>query len=178
MAVRGQQPATPEHPGPRLLTGALAGFCAGVAFIALTSWFATSLGQPPLEPFRMIASMAEPAAPEQIPDVWLGMAIHSALSVLLGMIFAALTALVRGNGMLMTAGFLFGGIVYAINFHILARFLDVFANFRGANQPFELAIHLVFGGILALFLLRRPRRVGPGEQARREEVPRVPTGTA
>lgn len=176
MAVRGQQPHAPERPGPRLFMGALGGLCAGVAFIALTSWFATSMGEPPLEPFRVIASIAA-LAPSQISVVWLGMAIHSALSVLFGMIFAALTALLRGNGMLMAAGFLYGGIIYAINFHVFARFLDVFENFRGVNQPFELAVHLVFGGVLALFLLRPPRRVGPTEQAAREEVPRVPTGT-
>lgn len=177
MAVRGQQPATPERPGARLFTGAVGGFCAGAVFIALTSWFAASNGLPPLEPFRVIASMAA-LAPAQIPELWLGMAIHSALSVVFGMIFAALTALVRGNGTLMAAGFVYGGILYAVNFHVIARFLDVFANFRGTNQPFELAIHLVFGGILGLFLLRPPRRVGPTEEVSREEVPRVPTGTA
>lgn len=176
MATQQQPQSKLDRPGPRLLAGALGGLVAGVVFIALTSWFATSTGQPPLSPFSLIASIAA-LAPSQIPTLWLGMAIHCALSVVFGVIFAGLTALVRGNGTLMAVGFLYGGIVYAINFHVFARFLDIFSNFRGANQPFELAVHLVFGGVLAMFLLRPRRRAGTSEPVAREEVPRVPTGT-
>lgn len=178
MATQAQRPSLLDRPGPRLLAGAVGGLCAGVVFIALTSWFGTTMGQAPLAPFSLIASMAS-LAPAQIPALWLGMAIHCVLSVVFGMIFAGFTALTRGNGTLMAAGFLYGGIIYAIDFHIFARFVDQFAGFRGMNQPFELAVHLVFGGVLALFLLRRPQRVGPGEPATRgEEVPRVPSGTS
>lgn len=173
--ARAEHTPTLERPGPRLFAGAVGGFLAGVAFIALTCWYSATLGNDPLAPFRVIASMAP--APDVIPTLWLGMALHSALSVFFGMVFAAFTALTRGNGTLMPAGFLFGGLIYVINFQILARFVGQFAAFRGVNQPFEVAIHLMFGGLVAMFLLRRTRRVGPSQPVATEEVPRVPSGT-
>ena len=80
--------------------------------------------------------------------------------------------------MLMAAGFLYGGIVYAINFQVFARFVEQFGGFLALNQPFEVAAHLVFGGVMALFLLHPPRRVAPAESAKREEVPRTPSTTS
>lgn len=176
MASHGGRPPLLERPGPRLLTGAIGGFIGGVVFIALNAWFASSMGRPEMSPFRLIATIAQ-GGPPPTTSLWVGMAVHAAVSVVLGMILAAFTVLMKGNGTLMAAGFVYGGIVYAVNFHVFARFVDQFTAFQTTNQPFELAAHLVFGGVTALFLLHPPSRVAPREFAPREEVPRVPSSS-
>jgi hypothetical protein len=136
----------------RLLAGAVAGFVAGVVFIALTSWFATTMGNDALDPFRMIATLAQgsDALAEGRASVILGMTIHSVLSVLFGIIFAIMTAPIRSAGVLLAAGLLYGGMIYAVNFQILSRFVDYFSALLDmTNQPFELCVHLVFGSVLA-----------------------------
>lgn len=165
-----------DRTGTRLFTGAIGGFLAGVAFIALTSWFFTSMGRPALAPFRVIATIAQ-GGPPPTTDLWVGMAIHSALSAVFGIVFALLTAMVRSNGTLMAAGVLYGGIIYVIDFQVLARFVERFSVFRMANQPFEVAVHLVFGAVLALFVLRPPQR-GDSAQSAEQRAARQPAGAA
>jgi hypothetical protein len=78
-----------------------------------------------------------------------------------GLIFAALLAPLRRRsaGWLAWAGLVFGGVVYLVDFQVLARFVPWFSAFLLTNQPFELAAHLVFGAVLAaLLLLAKPRR--------------------
>lgn len=163
-----------DKPGPRLTTGLVGGFLAGVAFIALNSWFGTGGGasDSPLAVFTLVSTMAPGGT-----SIWVGMALHAALSAFFGMLLAAFTALVRGNGMLIASGLLFGGIIYVINFQVLARFVGQFAAFRATNQPFEVACHLVFGALTALFLIHPPKRISPTRPSMREEVPREPSRT-
>jgi hypothetical protein len=141
--------------------GALSGFLAGVAFIALHSWFAVSAGEDALAPFRTVATIVEGPYPTTTV-IGIGMAVHAVLSAVFGLIFAALLAPLRRRsaGWLAWAGLLFGGVVYLVDFQVLARFVPWFSAFLlVANQPFELAVHLVFGAVLAaLLLLAKPRR--------------------
>lgn len=146
-----------------LAWGALSGFLAGVLFIALTSWFTTSVGMPspPLMPFRVIATVVEGPPPPQA-TIWVGMVIHSVLAALFGLVFAALTGPLRGTqpaGRLLWAGLLYGGLVYAVNFQVLARFIEYWGAFLGVNQPFELTVHLVFGAVTAALLALLPARM-------------------
>lgn len=134
--------------------GALSGFLAGVVFIALNSWFATTMGKPALAPFKVIATLAQGPPPPQA-TVWVGMVIHAVLSALLGLVFAALAGWIRERsaGLLMWAGILYGVVVYVIDFQVLSRFVPQFNAFLAAtNQPLELAVHLVFGAVLAALL--------------------------
>jgi hypothetical protein len=139
--------------GPWLGWGLLSGFLAGIVFIALTSWFATSMGNPQLAPFKVIATLAQGPPPMQA-TIWIGMAIHSVLSALFGLVFAAGVAPMRGSsGWLLWAGLIYGGLVYAIDFQVLSRFVPQFSAFlQATNQPFELTVHLVFGAVLAALL--------------------------
>jgi hypothetical protein len=140
--------------GPWLGWGLLSGFLAGVVFIALTSWFATTMGNPQLAPFKVIATLAQGPPPMQA-TVWIGMAIHSLLSALFGLVFAAGVAPMRGgaSGSIMWTGLLYGGLIYVVDFQILARFVPQFSAFlQATNQPFEVAVHLVFGAVLAALL--------------------------
>lgn len=42
-----------------LARGLFGGFLPGVGFIAINSWFATSMGKPALAPFKAVASLAQ-----------------------------------------------------------------------------------------------------------------------
>jgi hypothetical protein len=143
------RPAKP-YAGLRMLTGLLGGFLAGVPFIALNSWYATTMGKPSLDPFRTVATLVQ--GPGALPgtSVVAGMAIHSALSAVLGIIFAGLLIRMNRSGLLLAGGLVFGGVVYVVDFQILARFVHQFHAFRMTNQPLELAVHLVFGAVLAM----------------------------
>ena len=145
--------------GSWLVWGAMSGFVAGVAFIALTAWFTTSMGNPQLTPFRVVATLAQGPPPPEA-TIWIGMVIHSILSALFGLLFAVAMAGLRTGpgGRLVWAGIIYGGIVYLVDFQVLARYVTQFSAFQDVNQPFELTVHLVFGAALAALLLAWPMR--------------------
>ncbi len=135
----------------RLTLGAAGGIIAGAGFAALNLWFATVAGKGTLAPFSMISTiLLGPPLAEGV--VWLGLMIHIVLSVTFGVVFALLTH-PWGIGTTATlAGLVYGGAIYVINFQILSRVIDYWGAFiQETNQPFELASHLVFGAILAVF---------------------------
>ena len=146
------------RPGQYLFVGIIGGFLAGVAFIALTSWFDTAAGLPRLTPFRLVASLAEGPNNIATHDLWVGMAIHAVLSAIFGLIFAILTAAIRSATLVAFAGLIYGAAIYIVDFQVLARIIPQFSAFRTANQPFEAAVHLVFGAVLAVLLLIGARR--------------------
>jgi hypothetical protein len=154
-------PVRPVSLATWLLWGGLSGFLAGIVFIALTSWFTTSVGNPALMPFRVIATIVV-GPPPTMAAIWLGMLVHSVLATLFGLVFAALTAPLRGTqptGVLMWAGLLYGGVVYAVNFQVLARFIEYWGAFLNVNQPFEVTVHLVYGALTAALLTLLPARM-------------------
>ncbi|TDD55227.1 hypothetical protein [Saccharopolyspora elongata] len=149
----------------RMAMSVAGGLIAGVAFIALNSWFATSTGMDPFAPFKMIATLAQGPPPES-GTVWIGMAIHLVLSILFGILFAAITQGWAGGRTVAALGLLYGGVLYVINFQVLSRFVEYWSAFHtSANQPFELAAHLVFGAVLALFLIPFGRYLQPRTNA-------------
>lgn len=151
--------------GPWLLWGLVSGFLAGVVFIALNSWFAGSMGMSTLAPFKTIATLVEGPPPPQA-TIWVGMVIHSVLSALFGLVLAAFLARMRANrsaGWLLWAGLLSGGLIYVVDFQVLSRFVPQFSAFlKVTNQPFELAVHLAFGAVLAALLASWPARTTQG----------------
>jgi hypothetical protein len=170
-AARGS--ASGRGMGPWLVWGLVAGFLAGVVFIALTAWFTASMGNPSLTPFRVIATIVQGPPPPEA-TIWVGMVIHSVLSALFGLVFAAGIATVRGRlstAALLWGGLLYGALIYLVDFQLLARVVEQFFAFRGINQPFELTVHLVFGAVLAAFLA-----VGPGFRRRSTDASRVGEG--
>lgn len=146
---------------PWLGWGLLSGFLAGVVFIALNSWFTTSMGKPALAPFKTVATLAQGPPPPHA-TIWIGMVIHSVLAALFGLVFAALVAPMLRNhsaGWLLWAGLTYGGILYVVDFQVLSRFVPQFsALLQVTNQPLELAVHLVFGAVLAALLASWPTR--------------------
>jgi hypothetical protein len=154
----GYAPTATTRMGPWLGWSLLSGFLAGTVFITLTSWFTTTMGKPPLMPFKVIATLAQGPPPPQA-TIWIGMLIHSVLAALFGLIFAAGIAPLRGraSGLILWAGLIYGGLLYLIDFQVLARVVPQFSAFlKATNQPFELTVHLVFGAVLAALLLTWP----------------------
>jgi hypothetical protein len=161
------------NPISRPIIGIFGGFLAGVAFIALNSWFVTTMGKPEFGPFHTIATLAQ-GPPLLATKVWIGEGIHSGLSAFFGLVFAMVTLpwarLSPRRGHLLAAGLLYGGLIYAIDFQVLSRFItQCSVPLKGTNQPFELTVHLVFGALVALFMLPCPQR-GAGSELDQQEA--------
>jgi hypothetical protein len=74
-------------------------------------------------------------------SVGLGVLVHLVLSALFGMLFALTVPRLRSNGTVALAGTLYGTLLYAVNFVVLAPL--AFTVFKMANQPFGLFAHIV-----------------------------------
>jgi hypothetical protein len=140
-AVRGVAPAVGA--------GAVAGVAAGIPFLMLTQWFVHSLGNPASLPLRMMSTLVlgDAAMTDGRANAALGLLVHVVLSAAFGAGFAVAARHVVGAPARVTAGLVYGGLLYLVNFHIFAE--TVFTTFQGANKPFELAVHLLFGAMLA-----------------------------
>ncbi|GAA5103662.1 hypothetical protein [Haloechinothrix salitolerans] len=153
----------------RLAMGVLGGIVAGAGFIALTMWFAHTDGKDVVAPFKMISTIIEGPPPDQ-GTVWLGVVIHVVLSVAFGVLFALLTHPWGTGTLAALAGLIYGGAIYVVNFQVLSRFVDHWSAFLdGTNQPFEVATHLVFGALLAVFFPAVTRRTSRAEAPRHAE---------
>lgn len=80
------------------------------------------------------------------------MLVHSALSAVLGIVFALIAGrLSMSNGALVAVGALFGLAVYLVNFY---GFTAVFPWFEMTRNWITIVSHLVFGAVLAWWLGR------------------------
>lgn len=135
----------------RLVRGAIGGIVAGLVFILVTMWFASSMpeGQPG-NPLRLISTIVKgkSALQDGTADVGTGWIVHIVISALFGIVFALIVPMFRTNGTVALAGGLFGALIFVLDFLIIAEvWLD---QFQMPNKPFELAIHIVFGHVLAV----------------------------
>lgn len=148
-----------------LVRGAVGGLIAGILFAVATMWFVTSLGMPARTPLLMISTivLGDDAMVTGDANSTIGLIVHLVLSAGFGVVFALAARRLRTNGAVALAGLAYGGLLYLVNFQILARV--AFETFRMANQPFEVVVHLVFGAVLALALfstgIRRDEPVFP-----------------
>lgn len=139
---------------PRWLAwGAAAGIGAGAAFLAVTMWFATSVGDPAKGPLLMISTIVQgdDAMMNGTASVGTGVAVHVAVSALFGVVFAVLVSRMRTHGAVALAGAVYGAALYVLNFKVIAP--AAFPVFEMANQPFELVVHVVFGALLSLMVI-------------------------
>ena len=140
----------PEVLARRLVRGAVGGLLAGLVFIFITRWFASSVGDPSDGPLMMISTLlkGDGSMAAGTASASLGWGIHFGLSAAFGIVFALMAPFFRTNGTVAIAGVLYGGLLYLVNFKILAPI--AFPIFKLANQPFEVVVHIVFGFLLAL----------------------------
>ncbi len=146
------RPATRARavPKERALAGALWGAVAGVVFAMLSMLYAAVVGPGVWAPPRMIATIVgfEMAPVFAAAPVIVGLALHMMLSALYGAVFALVIG-TAGRAVILAAGIAFGLALYVLNFHVFAQ-LEHFATFRMmAGNWFEIAVHAVFGLLLA-----------------------------
>lgn len=135
---------------------------AGLAFLIVNMWFATSMDQPARMPILMMSTIVQgdDAITDASASVPIGLLVHGMLSVAFGMVFALIALCLRTNGSLALAGSVYGIALYLVNFEIFAP--TAFTVFEDANQPFEFAAHLLFGLVLSLaFFSSGTRRHDP-----------------
>jgi uncharacterized membrane protein YagU involved in acid resistance len=170
-----QQRQVEEPPAARLLRGAVGGVLAGLVFAGVTIWFAHSTGAKPDMPLRMISTIVkgEGAMAAGTTSPGLGAVVHLMLSALFGMVFALVVPRFGTNGTVALAGTAYGLLLYVVNFLVLSPL--AFPVFRGANQPFEVFAHLVFGTLLAFaFFGSGARRGEPVLALQRRSAGAVP----
>ncbi|MGM0386700.1 MAG: hypothetical protein ACQERF_12080 [Actinomycetota bacterium] len=146
------------------ILGAIGGIAAGAVFGALNMWYAASTGMPADMPLQMIATIVqgEGAMAAGTANPILGMAVHMVLSMAFGVTLAFLLRFGRidsGAGRAL-AGLGFGIALYLVNFLVISPI--AYPVFQDANQPLELATHMIFGSVAVLFLMgRRAGQVRP-----------------
>jgi uncharacterized membrane protein YagU involved in acid resistance len=143
--------AAAEPLGRRLVRGAIGGIVAGIPFIVITMWFASTTGGGWLAPLNLISTVVLGADALQAGTAqpWVGVVVHTVISALLGMAFALVSPALRTNAAVAIAATVYGVLVYVVNFLIVAN--TVLPQFKAPNDPFELVMHTVFGTILGFF---------------------------
>lgn len=138
--------------------GVVGGLVSGAAFLALTMWFATSVGDPAEAPLLMISTILEgdDAMMSGSASTATGLGVHLGLSAAFGLIFAMVASRLKTNGAIAVAGTAYGALLYLLNFKVLAPV--AFPVFKMANDPFELVVHMVFGTVLSLAFFTWPQR--------------------
>ena len=136
-----------------LALGAIGGMVAGAVFGGLNMWFAQSTGMPADMPLQMIATIVQGdgAIADGSANSWLGLAVHMMLSAAFGVGLALIASRLASNAARALAGLLYGAALYLVNFMVISPL--AFAVFSDANQPLEVATHLVFGSVAVLFVL-------------------------
>lgn len=150
--------------------GALLGLPAGAVFAAMEIAGAAAMGQPPLMPLRMFASVVLGAqALEQAPlasTLAIGVIAHFALAALFGAVFGLANGTLRADlrrsrASQVPLGLLYGLALWFVNFQIIARLL--YPWFLDTPQLLQAAMHVLFYGLpLALLHSRVERRLVRG----------------
>jgi hypothetical protein len=146
--------------------GITAGLIAGVIFAMMEIAGAAMMGNPPLMPVRMFASVVLGQGAMQGPlgvPLVVGTIAHLVLSAGFGIVYGLLAARTSeatktSFGRQAGLGILFGLVVWLVNFHIIARVL--YPWFLGAPQFLQAMMHGLFFGLpLALIYAASERRV-------------------
>lgn len=146
--------------------GITAGLIAGIIFAMMEIAGAAMMGNPPLMPVRMFASVVLGQGAMQGPlgvPLVVGTIAHLVLSAGFGIVYGLLAARTSeatktSFGRQAGLGILFGLVVWLVNFHIIARVL--YPWFLGAPQFLQAMMHGLFFGLpLALIYAASERRV-------------------
>lgn len=135
--------------------GAVGGAVAGVVFGALNMWFAQSQGMPADMPLQMIATIVqdEEAMAAGTASPVLGLVVHMVLSMAFGVGLALLVTRVGSDAGRALVGLVYGLGLYLVNFLVISPI--AYPVFQDANQPLEVATHLIFGSVAVLFVMGR-----------------------
>ncbi len=163
------------HRSPNWKLGAGLGVVAGVIFAVMEIAGAALMGDPPLMPLRMFASIV--LGQEALMGTSAGVAfvvgliIHLILSASFGLIYGAIAARLDPDtqasyGKQAGLGLVFGAALWLVNFQIIARV--IYPWFLGAPQMVQLVMHALFFGLpLGLMFAAAAHRAGEPMGVRR-----------
>ena len=145
--------------------GAVAGVVAGVVFAAFEMIVgAVMMGLPAFwTPLRMIGAIA--LGPQALDPGYAlvaaglaGLAVHVALSVVYGGVFAALAGGLRSGAAMIGAASAYGFALWLLNFYVIAP--AAFPWFGDASPMVQLIAHtFFFGSVLGFYLWRSHERL-------------------
>lgn len=143
------------------------GLVAGVLFATMQIAGSAMMGQAPLMPLRMFASVLVGHGAMQSPSlgsvVVVGILVHLILSAGFGLIYGIVNARLSSKtetswGRQTALGLLFGAMLWLVNFQIVARIL--YPWFLTTPQLLQMAMHAMFFGLpLGLMYAAAERRV-------------------
>lgn len=142
------------------------GLLAGVVFALVEIVVSAAMGNPPLMPVRMFASivLGQSAMMGSLGTaIVVGVVLHLILSAAYGLAYGLFNARLPSRtetswGHQFGIGLAFGALLWLVNFHIFAPLF--FPWFLGAPQLLQLILHAVFFGLpLALMYAGAERRV-------------------
>lgn len=137
-----------------MVRGAVGGLFAGVIFGAFQMWYLADAGVPADTIIHMIATIVQPdeyfaAGTTSLPIGW---AVHLGLSVTYGALLGLLATEFKSNASRVALAGFYGLVIYVFNFLLLVPLF--YPVFEIANQPFEAVVHVVYGFLLAPFLVK------------------------
>ena len=151
-------PQTPESVGAsrRLLAGVLWGPVAIGAAMLLQMWASAQGGDQAVRPLRLLTVLVEGGGALAGGNPLLGIAVNTALGMVLGVLFALVAPRLRGPRAVLVGALVFAAGVFAVDLYALSPALSPVLELRDA--PLLLASRLVFGAVLAIPFLaaRRP----------------------
>ena len=151
-------PQAPEPLGAprRLLAGVLWGPVAIGAAMLLQMWASAQDGDQAVRPLRLLTVLVEGGGGLAGGNPLLGIAVNTALGMVLGVLFAFVAPGLRGPRAVVVGALVFAAGVFAVDLYALSPALSPVLELRDA--PLLLASRLVFGAVLAIPFLaaRRP----------------------
>ena len=144
---------------PFWLAGICAGLIAGLVMAILAMWFTWLVGKGFLFPLRLTAGVVErDAALEGVTAPALGLALHFGMSVLMGVILAAILSgfssprLHSDAGQALVFGLIYAVIIWAINQFGILKVADPLMAERMPPVAFGLA-HAIYGAVLGFLII-------------------------
>lgn len=166
------------HQGRTAGEGLGFGIIAGVIFGIMEIVGAALMGNPPLMPLRMFASIVLGNAALETTSlataVVVGSVVHLALSAAFGLVYAAVNGRLGRDvqtswGSQVLIGLGFGVALWIVNFHIIARL--IYPWFLMTPQFLQMMMHAVFFGLpLALMYAAAERRAPATRPAAEQRV--------
>lgn len=137
-----------------MLRGAAGGLFAGVIFGLFQMWYLADAGLPANTIIHMIATIVQPDEyfAAGTTSLAVGWAVHVVLSITYGALLGLLATEFKSNASRVALAGFYGLVVYMFNFLLLVPLF--YPVFDIANQPFEAVVHVVYGFLLAPFLVK------------------------
>ncbi|PKQ27296.1 MAG: hypothetical protein CVT64_02380 [Actinobacteria bacterium HGW-Actinobacteria-4] len=139
--------------GAMTLRGAMGGLVAGTLFGVLQMWYLADAGLPANTIIHMIATIVQPDEAFYAGETSLavGWAVHISLSLIYGAFIGLIATELKSNVTRVSMTAFYGLCIFIFNFLVLAP--NFYPVFEAANIPFEATVHVVYGTLIAPFIV-------------------------